>query len=126
MSSNTPLDRPVRLILIGAGNRGNVYTDLALERPDLCQVVAVAEPRDFTRSKFVEKHKIPASNTFKDWKEIIALPTPIEADGVLICVLDQYHLEPTIAFANLKYNILLEKPMSLTEEECQKIHDAIS
>jgi predicted dehydrogenase len=126
MSSNAPLDRPVRLILIGAGNRGNTYCELALERPDLCQVVAVAEPRDFTRSKFVEKYKISAANTFKSWKEIVALPTPIEADGILICTLDQYHLEPAIAFANLRYNILLEKPMSLTEKDCQQIYDAIS
>lgn len=117
--------KPVRLILIGAGNRGSTYTNLAIEQPELCQVVAVAEPRDFTRKKFAEKHKIAPENVFKCWKDIVNLPNKIEADAVLICTLDQYHEEPTIAFANLKYNILLEKPMALTEEQCERIHNAI-
>lgn len=118
------LDRPVRIIVIGAGNRGNVYSSLALERPDLCTIVAVAEPREFTRTKFVEKYKITPENVFETWKDIVSLPAEkrIDADCVIVAVQDQYHADPAIAFAKLKYDILLEKPMALYEEDCEKIY----
>ncbi|KDO16529.1 hypothetical protein SPRG_17957 [Saprolegnia parasitica CBS 223.65] len=47
----------VRAIIIGAGQRGRAYAEYALERPDLFQVVGVAEPvaywRDHTASTYV-------------------------------------------------------------------------
>lgn len=33
-------------------------------------------------------------------------------------------MEPAIAFADLKYHILLEKPMAVNLDECKKITDA--
>ena len=37
--------RQVKAILIGAGNRGVVYSNYALDFPDRLKIVAVAEPR---------------------------------------------------------------------------------
>lgn len=34
---------------------------------------------------------------------------------------DQDHAEPVIAFAKLKYHILVEKPMAVAEEDCKKM-----
>ncbi|CAG8707861.1 20891_t:CDS:2, partial [Gigaspora rosea] len=46
-------------------------------------------------------------------------------DVVVIATLDDLHVEPTIAFANKKYNILLEKPMAINIEGCKKIKNAV-
>jgi predicted dehydrogenase len=68
-------------------------------------------------------HQIPEENTFKDWKELAQREK--FADAVIIATQDQMHIEPAIAFANLKYNILLEKPIAITKEGCQQVIDAI-
>jgi len=38
-----PLKKPVKAILIGAGNRGNTYADYALLHPDELNIVGVAD-----------------------------------------------------------------------------------
>ena len=45
--------------------------------------------------------------------------------AVVIATQDQYHVEPAIAFAHLKFNILLEKPMAVNEEDCKRITKAV-
>ena len=112
---NAIYDRPVRLIVIGAGNRGNVYSKFALENPELLQVVAVAEPRDFSREKFMKKYDIDADKVYKNWKDITNLPEDqrIEADAVLICTLDQYHMEPAVGKIYLKKIINTIKPLQI-------------
>lgn len=56
--SNDYTGRPVRVLVIGAGARGEIYSRYALAHPELMQVVAVAEPRDTYRQQFVAQHGI--------------------------------------------------------------------
>jgi predicted dehydrogenase len=44
---------------------------------------------------------------------------------VLICTQDAMHVEPAIAFAELGYHVLLEKPMATTEADCRRIVAAV-
>lgn len=113
----------VKLVVIGAGQRGFVYSQFALENPDRCTVVGVAEPRDIPRDHLKNLFNIKDEHCFSDWKDLAKLEK--FADAVLICTQDQLHVEPAVAFANLKYHILLEKPMAITEEDCKKVVDAI-
>lgn len=39
-----PLHRPLSLMVVGAGNRGRIYAELALKRPHQARITAVAEP----------------------------------------------------------------------------------
>jgi len=50
---------------------------------------------------------------------------PSHRHVVVICTQDQMHVEPAVAFAQLKFNILLEKPMAISEEGCNKIIQAV-
>ncbi|CAG8797508.1 9_t:CDS:2, partial [Cetraspora pellucida] len=68
-------------------------------------------------------YNIPEENVFTDWKEMIKCPKL--SDAVVIATLDELHVEPAVAFANKKYNILLEKPMAITIEGCKKITEAV-
>ncbi len=111
--------KPVKLIVIGAGDRGTNYANYALRHPDLAKVIVVAELRDYYRDRIATQHNIPIENTFADWRELIE--KNIEADGVIIATQDSQHLEPAVAFADKGYNILLEKPMAPDEDSCRKI-----
>ncbi|XP_063396328.1 putative oxidoreductase YteT isoform X1 [Mytilus trossulus] len=109
----------VTAIVIGAGCRGSGYASYALCDRHPFKVIGVAEPRDDFRNKFVDKYKIPTENIFKDWKD--AAQKEKIADCVIVCTQDKLHKDPAVAFAKLKYHILLEKPMAPTEEECREI-----
>lgn len=117
------MSSPVTLAVAGAGARGRGYARFAEELPDRARVVAVAEPQDVYRQRLADTHNIPASATFTDWREMAAGPKL--ADAVLICTQDAMHVEPTIAFAEAGYHILLEKPMAPDAEGCRQIVEAI-
>ncbi|CAG8438635.1 19284_t:CDS:10 [Rhizophagus irregularis] len=114
--------KPITISIVGAGQRGCGYAFYAKMNPQLAKVVAVAEPRESRRKKMQETYNIPDENVFSDWKELAKRPKI--SDAIVIATLDHLHMEPAIAFADLKYHILLEKPMSVNLDECKKITDA--
>ncbi|MFW9966286.1 MAG: Gfo/Idh/MocA family protein [Candidatus Thorarchaeota archaeon] len=115
--------RPVEIVIVGAGNRGNVYASYAIEHPDLVKVVGVAEPRDFHRQRMVKEHGIPPENVFTDWKDLAERER--FANAVVIATQDSMHLGPAIAFADKGYHMLLEKPIAPDEESCRRIIQAV-
>ena len=56
---------------------------------------------------------------YADWREVVARPR--FADAVIIATQDPLHAEPAIAFADLGYHILLEKPMAPNAADCRRI-----
>jgi predicted dehydrogenase len=114
---------PVSLAVVGAGNRGNAHGDWALANPDRARVVAVSEPREVRRGRFAARHGIPAGAAFGGWPELAERGRL--ADAVLICTQDAMHAEPAVAFAELGYQVLLEKPMATTEADCRRIVEAV-
>ena len=114
---------PATLLVIGCGSRGTTYAEFALRCPDRARVVAVAEPRDFHRNDLADRCAVPPEMRFRTWQEAAARPKL--ADAVLICTLDEEHEAPAVAFANLGYAILLEKPMAPTEQACRNIVAAV-
>lgn len=68
-------------------------------------------------------YKIPDENCFEDWRDLAKREK--FADAVVISTQDKYHVEPTIEFSNLKYHILLEKPMAVSEDGCKRITESI-
>ncbi len=112
-----------KILIIGAGGRGTGYATYFREFPDRGQVIGVAEPRDAYRERLVNVHHIPANNVFTDWQDAAARPK--FADAVIIATQDRMHTEPAIAFAQLGYHVLLEKPMAPTPQECRAIVEAV-
>lgn len=115
--------KPVSVLVVGAGARGEIYSRYALAHPELMRVVAVAEPRDAYRQQFVEQHNIAPDGIFTDWRDAAAAVKM--ADAVLICTQDSMHLEPALAFAAQGYHMLLEKPLSPDSQECKEIVAAV-
>ncbi|KAM7412221.1 hypothetical protein PAMA_021934 [Pampus argenteus] len=112
----------VRVIVVGAGSRGEIYSQFASIHPERMKVVGVADPRKFARTKLQQQHKIVDGNIFEDWRHIVEREK--FADAVLICTPDRLHKEPAVAFAKKGYHVLLEKPMATTAEDCTAIVEA--
>ena len=60
--------------LIGAGNRGEIYTDIMKTLPEKFRVVAVADPNENHRRNIQNKHSLPDNHVFHTWQELLAQP----------------------------------------------------
>lgn len=111
--------KPVTAVVLGAGSRGSTYAGYAKEHPEELQIIAVAEPRTDRMNILADELNIPDSCRFTSWEELLEYPRM--ADCVFVCTLDDDHTTPAIKAMELGYHVLLEKPMSNTEEECRAI-----
>lgn len=115
--------KPVKIMVVGCGARGNTYASYCLNHADDVKVVAVADPDDERRNRLGDAHKVPEGFRFRSWEEAAAKPRL--ADAVIIATQDSMHEGPAVAFAKLGYHILLEKPMAPTAEACRNIVAAV-
>ncbi len=119
LKATPALSKPVTAITLGAGNRGNVYGNYAVQYPDQLDIVGVAEPIAFRNERYAQKHQIPAQRRFNTWEEVFRQPK--FADAIIITTPDDLHYGPCMKALELGYDVLLEKPISPSEQECRNI-----
>jgi predicted dehydrogenase len=110
-----------KVILIGAGDRGQVYASYVLKNQDKLSIIALADPNGTRRDKVAKAHGIGSSSQFEVWEEILSQPQM--ADGAIISTQDSLHVEPAVKALELGYEVLLEKPMALTRNDCEILVD---
>ena len=103
--------KALKAIVLGAGYRGRAYAEYAQTHPGALEIVGVADP--------VQAEVIPAKRYWKDWRDCLA-DRP-EADVVMITMPDSLHYEPALVALEAGYHLLLEKPISPTEEQCREV-----
>ena len=106
-------------IVIGAGGRGRTYADIMKSLGDRFGVVGVAEPIEARRNYVCENHGIPEENACDTWEKI--LDRPKFADIAIIATMDRMHKGPALKAIELGYDLLLEKPVAPTPEDCAEI-----
>ena len=111
--------RPVSVIIIGAGSRGQTYARYAGMFPEAMQVVGVSDTNALRRNTVAKRYKVPKDNSFGDFHEVFARPK--FADAVVIATPDFLHYEPCMTALAMGYDVLLEKPVAQTEKECKAI-----
>ena len=133
--------KPPRLLIIGAGSRGNAYAEATSEASNGI-VVAVAEPIAYKRKRLGEKHIWGKSGPsegqeFKNWTDFLAWElrrrasaangedVPEGVDGVFICVLDEQHKEVIVGLAPLGLHIMCEKPLACSLDDCVDIYRSL-
>jgi len=107
------------VILLGAGNRGHAYSRIIAHCPEKFKIVGVAEPVEARRNEIKKDHGISDDMCFESWEDV--LNRPKMADLVLICMKDDMHYIPALKAIEHGYDILLEKPVAQTVEECAEI-----
>ena len=106
----------MKLIVLGAGSRGDVYARYATES-GVGKLQALQSLMKRGRQVFCEKYNVPQEKQFASWQE--ALAGEKYADAVVNSTLDRVHYESTMAALEKGYHVLLEKPMSPVESECR-------
>lgn len=113
--------KQLSLILIGCGDRGKCYMDYVDICPEKFKLVAVADPIAARRDYFKEKYNVPEEMCFESYEELLSKPKM--ADVAMICTQDKLHFAPAMMAIDQKYDLLLEKPVAPTPEECYKISE---
>ncbi|MFI7445311.1 Gfo/Idh/MocA family protein [Nonomuraea indica] len=112
----------VTIAVAGAGARGQIYARAAVA-DGRARIVAVADPDPARRTALAAEHGLSEEACFTGWAELAAVPKL--ADAVIIATQDRMHADPAVAFADLGYAILLEKPLAPTEPEARRIVEAV-
>ncbi len=110
--------KPFSVIIIGAGNRGLRYAEQMALHPDKYTVVAVADPSPANREALVRMFPNEVAQ-YENWQEI--LDAGKLADLAVISTVDNMHHAPALKAIDLGYNLLLEKPVAQTAQECADI-----
>lgn len=139
-----PSVNPPRLLVIGAGSRGQAYAH-AVNLSTNGRVVAVAEPHPFKRAHFV-KNYLHVSVThaqgveFESWSDFVTYEkdrrrraaagepnVPPGVDGVFVCVLDEMHRDVVVTLATelAGLHIMCEKPLATRLDDCVDMYRAL-
>lgn len=113
------IDKPITVVVVGAGSRGKVYSSYAAKYPDLVKIVGVSDINPDRRQTFAKKYGIPEERQFGHYDEILSVPK--FADAMVIATPDNLHFDPCMKALALGYDVLLEKPMAQTADQCRKL-----
>lgn len=105
------------LAIIGYGGRGSIYGSFALKFPNKFNLIAVADI-DENRLKRLNGTNV---DTYTDYR--VLLDKGYDLDLVAIATQDAQHKEHAIYALTRGYDLLLEKPIAPTEEDCVAIYE---
>ena len=111
----------MKLILIGAGQRGMTYAQYALES-GLARIAAVADPDAEHLARAGQLLNVPADALYPDAMALLGKPRL--ADAAIIASMDRDHGAQAVAAMERGYDVLLEKPISPDAAECLRIEQA--
>lgn len=112
--------KQLTVALAGCGSRGqNTYAECQSRFPEKMKIVAAADIRPEKLEQMKEKFGLTDDQCYASAEDM--LKAGKLADVMFICTPDQCHYTEAMDALNLGYHLLLEKPISPTEKECQDI-----
>lgn len=109
-----------KIVVLGLGQRGNIYATFARTYPEKFELVAIIENNP-ERIAYAEK-EFGGVKIFTDYKDF--LNEDIAADIVAVATQDDDHKEHAIAMMKAGYDLLLEKPIANNKRDCLEIYEA--
>lgn len=104
----------ITVAILGCGNRGGDVYARQLAAQGAC-VTQLVDPRPARLSEVAARHGVPPEACFHDLDTFFALGRV--ADAVVIATPDDLHVAPCMRALALGYDVLLEKPVCLAEDE---------
>lgn len=109
-----------KFVVLGLGQRGDIYAAYAKKYPKKFQLVAIIENNP-ERFEYAAR-EYPDVRLFTDYQSF--LDAKVAADIVAVATQDANHKEHAIAMMAAGYDLLLEKPIANTLEDCKEIYVA--
>ncbi len=113
------MDKAITVVLLGAGNRANVYASVSLKYPSKMKVVGIVDPDPVRRELMRERYSVPQENCFVDVSEFVKRDK--FADAVINGTMDHLHVPTSIPVLEKGYDLLLEKPFAVNEKEMDEL-----
>ncbi|NQX63602.1 Gfo/Idh/MocA family protein [Paenibacillus qinlingensis] len=110
----------IRIALIGTGSIADAHLEAYTRFPDRCQVVALVNNTTEKAHRLKIKYKLDCQ-IMQDYRELLIRK---EVDLVSICIPPQDHAAVTIDCLKAGKHVLLEKPMAMSLEECDRMIEA--
>lgn len=114
---------PVTAIIVGAGHRAILYADLALSDPDKLKIIGVVDPNPLRRNLVMNRYGVSETMCFKSVEELVKQGKI--ADAIINGTMDQQHVETAIPLLACGYDMLLEKPFAINENEAIALKEAV-
>ncbi|MGN1443567.1 MAG: Gfo/Idh/MocA family protein [Acutalibacteraceae bacterium] len=112
---------PIKAIIVGAGHRAMIYSNLAITNPELLKIVGVADPDPNRRELCKKLFHFGDDMCFEDADELSRHEKL--ADAVINGTMDEQHVETAVPLLNLGYDMLLEKPFAVNKQEMLRLVD---
>jgi len=110
----------IKVAIAGLGGRGrNTFGQMALDNPDMVEVVAVSDIDDVKLKEAAKVFNVPEERCFGDVADL--LKKERLADVLFVCTPDKNHYKTAIDALKLGYHLLLEKPAATEADECKDI-----
>ncbi len=104
----------IKVALIGTGKIAATHLS-AISNTDECEICALCDINEAAVSELAKEYGVPY---FTDYRDI---PDHTDADAVIINLPHNLHCESTVFFLEHGLNVLVEKPMANTVEECDRM-----
>ncbi|ULL15195.1 gfo/Idh/MocA family oxidoreductase [Paenibacillus sp. H1-7] len=121
MSDHIEQNSPVTVVIVGAGHRSLIYASYAKQHPEQMKIVGVVEPDSERRNLTKERFDIPEECCYADLEEFVRQPKM--ADAVINGTLDDIHVATSIPLLRAGYDIMLEKPIGVSEDEVMELYE---
>ena len=113
------MEKQIKVVLLGAGDRADTYASVCFEYPEKLTVVGIVEPDPARRKLMKEKYGVSDENCFDTVYDFVKREK--FADAVINGTMDHLHVETSVPVLEKGYDLLLEKPFAVTEEQLNRL-----
>jgi predicted dehydrogenase len=111
----------IRIAIVGTGSISQEHIKGYLQFPDRCKIVALVDIYPEKAEEKKQKFKLVDAEIYDDHKKILGRE---DIDLVDVCTPPYVHAEISINSLNAGKNVLCEKPMAASLEECDAMLEA--
>jgi predicted dehydrogenase len=119
MSRQSNSSGKIRYAVVGLGHIAQVAVLPAFKNSKNSELVSIVSGESEKREKLGKKYRVERVYAYEDYDRALS-----EVDAVYIAVPNHLHREYAVRAAKAGVNVLCEKPMAVTEEECKAMIDA--
>lgn len=115
------MKKQITAVLVGAGNRADIYASVSKKHPEKLKIVGVVDPNPVRRKLMAEKYCVSEENQFDCVDDFVKREK--FADVVINGTMDHLHIETSVPVLEKGYDLLLEKPFAVNEQEVKTLSD---
>lgn len=108
-------------VVVGYGNRGQIYADYSLCESAELGIAAVVDPNEFKLQEAKKRYGLSDDRLFRSFDEFAQSHVP--CDFVINATMDQYHYETAMQILQAGYHMLMEKPIVADAKQLREIEN---